>query len=73
MMDNPNIHAIWCARGGYGTIRIIDALHFETFLQNPKWLIGYSDVTVLHSHLHNLGVQTLHGQMGLDIEKKKTI
>ncbi|MGB1450448.1 MAG: S66 peptidase family protein [Marinirhabdus sp.] len=70
MMDNPNIHAIWCARGGYGTIRIIDALHFETFLQNPKWLIGYSDVTVLHSHLHNLGVQTLHGQMGLDIEKK---
>lgn len=70
MLDNPNIKAIWCARGGYGTVRIIDKLDFSSFTKNPKWIIGYSDVTVLHSHIHNLGVETLHAQMCLDIENK---
>jgi len=69
-LDNPEIKAIWCARGGYGTIRIIDKLDFSKFQKNPKWIIGYSDVTVLHSHLHNLGIQTLHAQMPVDIENK---
>src|SRR5690606_15400594 len=62
--------AIWCARGGYGTVRIIDKLDFSSFTKNPKWIIGYSDVTVLHSHIHNLGVETLHAQMCLEIENK---
>ncbi len=70
MLDDPNINAIWCARGGYGTVRIIDKLDFSSFTKNPKWIIGYSDVTVLHSHIHNLGVETLHAQMCLEIENK---
>jgi muramoyltetrapeptide carboxypeptidase len=70
MLDDPNIRAIWCARGGYGTVRIIDQLDFSAFKKNPKWIIGYSDVTVLHSHLHLLGFETLHAQMPLEIEKK---
>ena len=70
MMDNPNIKAIWCARGGYGTVRILDGLNFSGFIENPKWIIGYSDITALHSHIHNFGIETLHAQMPLDIEKK---
>lgn len=69
-LDDPNIKAIWCARGGYGTVRIIDKLDFSEFKKNPKWIIGYSDVTVLHSHIHNLGIETLHAQMCLEIENK---
>jgi muramoyltetrapeptide carboxypeptidase len=67
-MDDPAVKAIWCARGGYGTVRIIDALDFTEFVKNPKWVIGFSDVTVLHSHLHNLGIQTLHSIMPITIE-----
>jgi len=66
-MDSDAIRAIWCARGGYGTVRVIDHLDFSKFQQVPKWIIGYSDVTVLHSHLHGLGVQTLHAAMPIDI------
>lgn len=70
MLDDPNIKAIWCARGGYGTVRIIDKLDFSNFKKFPKWIIGYSDVTVLHSHINNLSVESLHAQMPLEIEKK---
>lgn len=70
MLDDPKIKAIWCARGGYGTVRIIDKLDFSAFKKNPKWIIGYSDVTVLHSHIHNFGIETLHAQMCLEIENK---
>ncbi len=63
MMDDPEISAIWCARGGYGSVRIIDKLDFSRFLQQPKWICGYSDVTVFHSHLHTLGIGTLHCTM----------
>ena len=70
MLDNPKIKAIWCARGGYGTIRMLDLLDFSNFKNNPKWIIGYSDVTVLHSHLHQLGFETLHAQMPVSIETK---
>ena len=69
MLDNPNIKAIWCARGGYGTVRIIDTLNFSNFIKNPKWIIGYSDITVLHNHIHNLGIETLHATMPLDVVK----
>lgn len=70
MLDDPHIKAIWCARGGYGTVRIIDVLDFKKFSENPKWIIGYSDITVLHSHLNLRGIETLHAQMPLEIEKK---
>lgn len=70
MMDHPSIKAIWCARGGYGTVRIIDMLDFSEFKKHPKWIIGYSDVTVLHSHLHTLNIKSIHAEMPLDIAKK---
>ena len=69
MLDTKDVKAIWCARGGYGTVRIIDHIDFSDFLKNPKWIIGYSDITVLHSHIHNMGIQTLHAPMPIDIYK----
>lgn len=68
MLDNPEIKAIWCARGGYGTVRIIDQLDFYKFVKYPKWIVGYSDVTVFHSHLHKIGFQTLHATMPVSVE-----
>ena len=62
-MDNPNIKAIWCVRGGYGTVRIVDLLDFTKFKKSPKWIIGFSDVTVLHNHLNTMGYQSIHGIM----------
>ncbi len=62
-MDNQNIKAIWCVRGGYGTVRIIDLLDFTVFKQHPKWIIGFSDVTVLHNHLNTMGFKSIHGIM----------
>jgi muramoyltetrapeptide carboxypeptidase len=63
MLDDPSIKAIICARGGYGTVRIIRKLNFDKFLQNPKWIAGCSDITVLHGYLQNLGVESLHSEM----------
>ena len=64
MMDNTNVQAILCARGGYGVSRIIDRLNFKHFKKHPKWIIGYSDITVLHSHLYaNYKIASLHAPM----------
>ncbi len=64
MLDNDSVRAIFCARGGYGTVRMIDFLDFKNFVQNPKWIIGFSDITVLHAHIHtNYGIETLHALM----------
>jgi len=64
MLDDKNIHAILCGRGGYGVGRIIDDLDFRTFKKNPKWIIGFSDITVLHSHIYsNIKIATLHAPM----------
>ncbi|NEW79515.1 MAG: LD-carboxypeptidase [Gelidibacter sp.] len=68
MLDNPKVKAIWCARGGYGTVRLIDQLDFTEFKNHPKWIIGYSDITVLHNHIHHLGIETLHATMPINIE-----
>lgn len=68
MLDNPEIKAIWCARGGYGTVRIIDQLDFYKFVKYPKWIVGYSDVTVLHSYIHKIGFKTIHGTMPVSVE-----
>ncbi|SDG68246.1 S66 peptidase family protein [Winogradskyella thalassocola] len=62
-MDNPTVSAIWCARGGYGTVRILDKLDYTEFKKNPKWVIGYSDITALHNQVHNEGFQSLHAIM----------
>jgi muramoyltetrapeptide carboxypeptidase len=67
-IDDDSIKAIIAARGGYGTMRMIDQVDFSRFAQNPKWLVGFSDITVLHTHLFtNYGVQTIHGQMPINI------
>lgn len=60
-LDNEDIKAIWCARGGYGAVHLIDKMNWDKFLVNPKWIIGYSDITVFHNHLNNFDVETLHG------------
>ncbi len=67
-LDNPQIKAIWSARGGYGSVRILDQLDFSKFKENPKWIIGYSDITAFHNHVHNLGVETLHAMMGTSMQ-----
>ena len=67
-LDNPKVKAIWCARGGYGTVRLIDKLDFSAFKKHPKWIVGYSDITVLHSHIHNFGIETLHATMPINLE-----
>jgi muramoyltetrapeptide carboxypeptidase len=68
-MDDPKISAIWCARGGYGTVRILDKLNYSKFKKNPKWIIGYSDITALHNQVHNEGFQSLHAIMCVSLTK----
>nr|WP_081663346.1 LD-carboxypeptidase [Flavobacterium subsaxonicum] len=67
MLDNPTISAIWCAKGGYGTVRMIDRIDFTKFKKKPKWFIGFSDATVLHSHINNMDIATLHGIMAISV------
>ena len=62
-LDDPTISAILCARGGYGTVRILDKLDYTKFRNHPKWLIGYSDITALHNQFHNEGFESLHAMM----------
>lgn len=64
MLDDPEVKAILCARGGYGTSRIIDRIDFSHFKKNPKWVVGFSDITVLHCHIYrNYNIATLHAPM----------
>ena len=65
MLDNPNIKAIWAAKGGYGTVRIVDRIDFTNFKKKPKWIVGFSDVTVMHSHINNMDIGTLHAIMAI--------
>ncbi|WP_226391222.1 S66 peptidase family protein [Penaeicola halotolerans] len=62
-LDDPSIKAIFLARGGYGTTRILDLVDFTTFCRSPKWLIGFSDITALLTHIAHLGIQSIHGPM----------
>ena len=68
MIDDDIVKAILCARGGYGTVQIIDSIDFTNLKKNSKWIVGYSDVTVLHSHLNNLGIASLHATMPINFE-----
>lgn len=64
MLDDDEINAVLCARGGYGTTRIIDKIDFKKFKKHPKWIIGYSDITLLHCHLYsNYYISSLHAPM----------
>lgn len=65
-LDRDNIDAIFCARGGYGTIRIVDKLDFSKFEKHPKWIMGYSDVTVLHAKMQQLGYKSIHATMPIN-------
>lgn len=69
-LDDTSCDAIFCARGGYGTVHLIDELNFEGFLKHPKWVVGFSDVTVLHAHIQqNFGVESLHACMPINYPK----
>lgn len=73
LLDNNDVKAIWCARGGYGSARIIDNLDFTRFQQHPKWICGYSDITVFHNHLQqNLQTATIHATMPINVTDKNT-
>jgi muramoyltetrapeptide carboxypeptidase len=67
-IDDDSIKAIIAARGGYGAIRIVDRIDFTRFAEHPKWLVGFSDITVLHAHLFaHYNAVTIHGQMPVNI------
>lgn len=71
MMDDENIKAILCARGGYGTVRTLQHLDFHYFTRNPKWIVGFSDITVLHNYINqHLHIRTLHAQMPLNFPRE---
>lgn len=67
-VNDPNVRAIICARGGYGTVHLLDLIDFSYFSRYPKWIVGFSDVTALHSHINTrLRIQTIHGVMPIQI------
>lgn len=69
LLDDKTVKAIFCARGGYGTVRMVDALNWEALTQKPKWIVGYSDITVLHSHIaKHCGIATLHAPMPINMQ-----
>lgn len=68
-LNHKKAKDILIARGGYGILRIIDDIDFSSFIKKPKWLVGYSDVTVLHSHIQSLGICSLHATMPINFLK----
>jgi muramoyltetrapeptide carboxypeptidase len=70
LLDNPEIKAIVCARGGYGTSQFIDQLNWDKFKQNPKWIVGFSDITALHLQIHRLGIESIHCLMPIQFENE---
>jgi muramoyltetrapeptide carboxypeptidase len=72
MIDDIGIKAIMCSRGGYGTVRIVDHIDFSSLIAHPKWIAGYSDITVLHCHVNAVcGIETLHSIMPLELSPEK--
>ncbi|MEZ4757385.1 MAG: LD-carboxypeptidase [Flavobacteriales bacterium] len=69
-LDDPTVRAIWCARGGYGTVHLLDHLDLSALRRDPKLIVGFSDITVLHNALHSIGVTSLHAQMPFNIGTK---
>ena len=74
MINDESVKAIICSRGGYGTVRIIDKIDFSGLIKSPKWICGYSDVTVLHSVINQkYGIETIHGTMPISFSKAKSL
>ncbi len=72
MLKNPKVKAIWCTRGGYGALRLLELIDFSLFKKNPKWLIGFSDITVFHSVMqNNLKFVSIHGAMPINLIGKE--
>lgn len=71
VLDDTEIKAVFCARGGYGTSRILDSVDFAGYKRCPKWIIGFSDVTILHLHLQKAGFQSVHGPMPIQYSDKE--
>lgn len=69
VLDNPEIKAIICARGGYGCVRIVDEIQWASLLNHPKWIVGFSDVTVFHQRINILGLPSIHGTMPLNFKE----
>lgn len=72
MLDNPEIKGIIAGRGGYGASKIIDQINWESFKKNPKWIVGFSDLTVVHQKLQSFGIQSIHGPMMVTLKDDKT-
>lgn len=70
-LDHPTAKAIVFARGGYGTVRLINSIDFSQFKKNPKWIVGYSDITVLHNAILNIGIATIHATMAFSFSKNE--
>ncbi|MGI6478567.1 MAG: S66 peptidase family protein [Salinivirgaceae bacterium] len=70
-INDPHVKAIWCARGGYGTARILDMIDFSALKKNPKWIIGFSDITALHAALYNEGLISMHAPMPINVNDTK--
>ncbi|MES2565355.1 MAG: LD-carboxypeptidase [Bacteroidota bacterium] len=70
-LDHKEVKAIIIARGGYGSVRVLERINFTQFKLHPKWMVGYSDVTVFHNAIHNIGVATIHATMPLNFDKSK--
>lgn len=68
-LDDSSIKAVFFVRGGYGSLRLVDQLDFKRFAQNPKWLVGYSDITVIHARLQQLGFESLHASMPINFKE----
>ena len=66
-LDDPSVKAILCSRGGYGLAQIIDKLDFTGFVKFPKWVIGFSDISILHNVINNHGIESIHGIMGMHL------
>lgn len=69
MLDDPKVKAVICGRGGYGLSRIIDKIDFSLFNQSPKWVIGFSDITILHAAIQKQGCMSIHGPMAAAFNK----
>jgi muramoyltetrapeptide carboxypeptidase len=72
-LDHPEAKAIWCVRGGYGCIQIVDGLQWAQFIKEPKWVVGFSDICVLHHQIQSLGFQSIHATMALNIDKNSSL
>jgi muramoyltetrapeptide carboxypeptidase len=73
MIDDQEISAIVCARGGYGTTRILDRLDFQRLLKNPKWIVGFSDITAVHLKLNALGIESIHATMPIMFSQEASL